>query len=195
MTTFTLQDLNQNTMGEVLPKPLTKEEFMAYGMANPPNAEQILKNLAIPQAPEPQPSLEQIITTICTQLQLLTTVINQGNSPNTTPPEGNQSLQETVSLTLQQAEWFKELVEQEVDKRDFDELVSEITHDRVCSEVEEYFNYSFDPTDHFDMNDAVAEEVDNRLDDVVRDRLDDVVKEQLEELVAEKLKGIRIVFD
>ena len=87
------------------------------------------------------------------------------------------------------------MVEQSVDKRDFDELVSEATHDRVCSEVEEYFNYRFSPEDHFDFGDAVANEVDDRLEDVVRDRLDEVVAEQLEELVAEKLKGIRIVFD
>ena len=180
MSTFTLQDLTPKTIIE-------------------PTTTDILNNFAIPQvpqdAPEPQPTfetpvpnLEQIINTICTQLQLLTTVIKGERA------QGN-SLQECVSLTLQQAEWFKEMVENQVDKYDFNEIVSESTHDRICSEVEEYFNYRFDPTDHFDMNDAVAEEVDNRLDDVVRDRLDDVVKEQLEELVAEKLSNIRISFD
>lgn len=193
MSTFTLQDLNL-----------------------PATVEDVLNNMAIPKEvkdtsthilhtrhvtePQPtlgtsvptEPTLESVINNICTQLQLLTTLIT--SSATKTQAE-NQSLQETVSLTLQQAEWFKEMVEQAVDKRDFDELVGEAVSDKVCSEVEHYFDYNFSPDDHFDFGDAVCNEVDDRLDDVVRERLDDVVQEQLEELVAEKLKNVRVVFD
>lgn len=178
---------------------------MEYGLANPlivsPSTADILNNFAIPQAPEPQPTLgtnvpdiHNIVATISEQLALLATVISQGVGTGNSHAE-DQSLQACVDLTLQQAEWFKEMVEQAVDKRDFDELVSEATHDRVCSEVEEYFNYRFSPEDHFDFGDAVENAVDDRLEDVVRDRLDEVVADQLEQLVAEKLKGMRIVFD
>ena len=116
MSTFTLQDLTPtaNQMGEVLPNPQeTKtvlDEVRALGQTIADNT-RLEAQAGLLDAPEPQPSLEQILKTIGEQFALLSTVINQGNSPNTTPPEGNQSLQETVSLTLQQAEWFKELVD------------------------------------------------------------------------------------
>ena len=60
-------------------------------------------------APPVQPTLTDIINNICTQLQLLTTVISQhqGNSqPSQATPSGENSLQECVSTTLEQAEWF-----------------------------------------------------------------------------------------
>jgi hypothetical protein len=168
MTTFTIQDLTINNL------PTTPEE------------DEAMQALSEKQhAPVPQPSGENphnigdIINTICTQLQLLTTIINQPKAQ----PEGAQgSLQETIELTLQQADWFKDMVKDEVENR-------------VESEVEMYFERRFDPTDHFDFGDAVTNEVSDQIDDVVRDRLDEVVQEQLEEVVAEKLKSIRVVFD
>lgn len=207
MSTFTLQDLNlPMTADEAIKavemgKALANHE-LAHQQAQQnmldninPTTEDILNNISLPHAPEPQPTLESVINNICTQLQLLTTLITSSATKPTEPEAGENSLQETVSLTLQQADWFKEMVEQTIDKYDFDEIVGEAVSDKVCSEVEHYFDYSFDPSDHFDFGDAVCNEVDDRLDDVVRERLDDVVQEQLEELVAEKLKNVRVVFD
>jgi hypothetical protein len=136
----------------------------------------------------PNPDLITI-NNICTQLhQLLTTIINQSKAqPNTTPPEGNQSLQECVSLTLQQADWFKDLIRHELVALDIAEIAKDAVEDIVENEVESYFEHNFDPENHFDFVDAVGDAVDDRLDDVVREKLDDVVQEQLEEVVAEKL--------
>lgn len=187
MTTFTLQDLTINNL------PTTPEEDeMFKTMENTTLKEAkdaMVEILHTRHAPEPQPSAEllhnptltDIINTICTQLQLLATVIKE--QPSTTPPEGDQpSLQETIELTLQQAVWFEKMVEEQV-------------AERVESEVESYFERRFDPTDHFDFNDAVTNEVSDQIDDIVRDQLDDVVADKLEEVVSNKLQNLRVVFD
>jgi uncharacterized protein YaaR (DUF327 family) len=174
MTTFTMQDLNQ--------LPTTPEEdemFKTMAEMSRETKDAMTEILHTRHVTEPQPTLTDIINTICTQLQLLTTIISQ---PKAQPEGGENSLQECVDTTLQQADWFKEAIKEQVT-----ELVE--------SEVEMYFERRFDPTDHFDFGDAVSNEVHDRIDDAVRDHIDDVVQEQLEEVVAEKLKSIRVVFD
>ena len=180
MTTFTIQDLTINNL------PTTTEEDEAMKEL----FEKMGQDLTAQHAPVPQPTLcestqtpdlSTIINTICTQLQLLATVIKQ--QPNTTPPEGDPpSLQETIALTLQQADWFQEMVKNEVENR-------------VESEVESYFQHGFDPTDHFDFGDAISSEVYDRIDDAVRDQIDEAVADKVEEAVAEKMQSIRVVFD
>jgi hypothetical protein len=178
MTTFTLQDL---TPAQLLTDHINVPEV-------PRETKEVLREILNTQhAPEPQPTLTDIVNNICTQLQLLTTVLSQSQAQ----PKGENSLQECVSLTLQQADWFKEMVGACIDE----DMVRDSVKDVVESEVESYFSNEFDPTYHFDFNDAVSNEVSDQLDDVVRDRLDEVVQEQLEEVVAEKLKSIRVVFD
>jgi hypothetical protein len=146
-----------------------------------------------PHAPVPQPSemgeplpksqvnpeavIDEMLYTIKQSLLLLATVIKE--QPNTTPPEGDPpSLQETIELTLQQADWFKELVQEAVDK-----------------EVEDYFDYRFDVSNYFDFGDAISNEVHDRIDDAVRDHIDEAVADKVEEAVAEKMQSIRVVFD
>lgn len=185
MTTFTLQDLTLPATADQAVEQITKEEFMNYGMNNPISASAI-EYATQPTCGQPvhtqTPDLATIINTICTQLQLLTTIISQ-HQPSTTPPEaGENSLQECLNTTLQQADWFKDMVKDEVESR-------------VESDVESYFERRFDPTDHFDFGDAVCNEVSDQINDIVRDQLDDVVADKLEEVVAEKLKSIRVVFD
>jgi hypothetical protein len=220
MTTFTLQDLtpaqqeavkqheamlsaysivNNRSINNV--PTVTKEEFMEHGMNNPISASAIEYATQHATSPQPtcgqpvhNPDLSTIINTICTQLQLLSTVISQSKAQ----PEGAQgnSLQECVSLTLQQADWFRNMVRETiVDEVSLEDVVKDIVKDEIESEVESYFSNQFDPTYHFDFGDAVSSEVSDQLDDVVRDRLDEVVQEQLEEVVAERLKSIRVVFD
>jgi hypothetical protein len=192
MTTFTIQDL---TPAQLITDHLNAPEV-------PRETKEALQNIMQTQhAPVPQPSGENphnigdIINTICTQLQLLATVIKQ--QPSTTPPEGDPpSLQETIELTLQQADWFKSMVRETiVNEVSLEDVVKDIVKEEVESAVDSYFRNEFDPTYHFDFGDAVCSEVSDQLDDVVRDRLDEVVQEQLEEVVAEKLKSIRVVFD
>jgi hypothetical protein len=193
MTTFTMQDLTINNL------PTTTEEDEAMKEL----FEKMGQDLTAQHAPVPQPTLceptqtpdlSTIINTICTQLQLLSTVISQSKAQ----PEGAQgnSLQECVSLTLQQADWFRNMVRETiVDEVSLEDVVKDIVKEEVESAVDNYFRNEFDPTYHFDFGDAVSSEVSDQLDDVVRDRLDEVVQEQLEEVVAERLKSIRVVFD
>ena len=177
MTTFTLQDLNQ--------------------LPNTPEEDEMFKTMAemsreTQHAPVPQPSGENphnigdIINTICTQLQLLATVIKE--QPSTTPPEGDPpSLQETIALTLKQADWFKAMVyeraEELIDDKDFAYEIE--------SAVETHFSNSFSLDDHVD----IAAEVESKVEDIAEGLLKDIVQEQLEDVVAEKLKSIRVVFD
>ena len=191
MTTFTLQDLNTRSINNL---PTTTEEDEAMKEL----FEKMGQDLTAQHAPAPQPSqvnpeavIEDMVAKFSISLRLLlTTVINQPKAQ----PEGaqeSQSLQQCVALTLQQAEWFKEMVGACIDE----DMVRDAVKDAVESEVDTYFRNEFDPTYHFDFGDAVSSEVSDQLDDVVRDRLDEVVQEQLEEVVAEKLKSIRVVFD
>jgi hypothetical protein len=182
MTTFTLQDLNLPATVEQAEQALqrqtayrynaTTEEWMEHGMNNPIStsaleyAKQHDTPHATQHAPEPQPALCEstqtdlptIIRTISDQLLALATVISQSKAQ----PEDNQSLQECIATTLQQADWFKELVAEQVEER-------------VESEVESYFSHSFDPTDHYDFGDAVSDCVSDQIDDVVSDKIDEAV--------------------
>jgi hypothetical protein len=200
MTTFTLQDLTPEQQTAVNNHEEMHKMFNEIGTAltQPPVMPDTPINAQ--HAPEPQhtfikmgevlpkPDINTIINTICAQLQLLSTVINQ--QPNTTPPEGNSNttLQETVALTLQQADWFEELVAKAVDNLDIVEIAKEAVEDVVEQSVEQYFDNHFSVTDHFDFDDAVSDAVDDRLDDVVRDR----VMDSLEEVVAEKLSNANV---
>jgi len=140
-------------------------------------------------ATEPQPSgenphnLADIINNICTQLQLLATVIS--NQPNTTPPEGNQSkagensLQDCVATTLQQADWFRTMVRHELVGLDIEDIAKNAVESLVEDEVESYFSHSFDASDHFDFNDAVNDAVSDQIEDAVSDKIDEAVDEYM----------------
>ena len=196
MTTFTLQDLTPEQQTAVNNHEEIHKMFNDMGTAlTQPTTTDILNSIAIPQpplnAPEPQPSLEQILKTIGEQFTLLSTVISSSQPKTNAENAGENSLQECVEMVLRQGAWFDDKVADAIDE----DVVSDAVKDHVETEVEYYFNNNFSPEDHFDFHDAISDCVDDRLDDIVRDKLDDVVSEQLEELVAEKLKNIRVVFD
>jgi hypothetical protein len=117
----------------------------------------------------PQPTLDQIINTICTQLQLLATVIKQ--QPNTTPPEGNQSLQETVGLVLKQSDWFKEMVQEAVEASIDDGNFEDAVSSQVSSCVDSYFCHEFSLDDHCDVNEMVNDAVSDKIEEVVAEKL------------------------
>ena len=186
MTTFTMQDLNNI--------PVTKEEDEAMDALSrlatgrplldiTPTTQDALNNLALPQADPPKPTLETIITNICAQLQLLSSVIKEGQGAGTDVP----SLQECVDATLQQAEWFKEAVEEKVET-----LVDDMDHSyEIESAVETYFSNSFSLDDHVD----ITAEVESKVEDIAEDLLKDIVEERLAEIVSNKLQNLRITFD
>jgi len=171
---------------------VTKEEWMEYNMNNPINASAI--DYATQHAPEPQDSeidpiklIDEMMTQFSIKLKLLATIISQskaqptqGNSLNA----GENSLQECVSLTLQQADWFKEMVRGIIDDTyDFSDHAENAVEHVVEKEVEHYFDTRFCPEDHFDFADAVSDAVDDRLDDIVSDKIDDVVQEKFDDFM------------
>jgi hypothetical protein len=148
----------------------TKQEWVDYGMASPS---------PLPEPPTP-PTFDSIIANICAQLQLLASVIKEKgtNVPN---------LQECLDATLQQAEWFKEAVEEKVET-----LVDDMDHSyEIESAVETYFSNSFSLDDHVD----ITAEVESKVEDIAEDLLKDIVEERLAEIVSNKLQSLRITFD
>ena len=174
MTTFTMQDLNNNI-------PVTKEEEEAMdalsrlGAGVPlDRAKELLHEITERPLtiPTETPDVGTIINTICAQLQLLTSVIskNQGNSHG--GEAGEKSLQECVDTTLQQAEWLREMVDRKVDELlDDKDFAYEIN-----SEVEDWFSNSFSLDDHVD----IEAEVQSKLEDIVEERLAELVEEKLQ---------------
>jgi len=189
MTTFTMQDLNNI--------PVTKEEEEAMDALSrlatgrplldiTPTTQDALNNLALPQADPPKPTLETIIANICAQLQLLSSVIKEGQEKGNSQA-GEKSLQECVSITLQQAEWFKEMVDDTAET-----LVNDTDFDyQIESAVESYFSNSFCLDDHVD----ITAEVESKVEDIAEDLIKDMVEERLAEIVSNKLQNLRITFD
>ena len=180
MTTFTMQDLNNI--------PVTKEEDEMMDTLMKMNAleavahvgQTLADNTKLETETPPTPTLETIITNICAQLQLLSSVIKEKgtNVPN---------LQECLDATLQQAEWFKEAVEEKVET-----LVDDMDHSyEIESAVETYFSNSFSLDDHVD----ITAEVESKVEDIAEDLLKDIVEERLAEIVSNKLQNLRITFD
>jgi hypothetical protein len=195
-----MQDLNIPATAEQAIEQITKEQWMEYNMSHPlsvtaEQAQEIVEQHFKQHAPEPQPTLCEstqtdlptIINNICTQLQLLATVISQ---PKAQPETGTNvpTLQETIALTLQQADWFKDLIRHELIGAGIEDLAKDAVESVVEDEVESYFSNQFDPTDHFDFQDAVQDAVSDQIDDVVRDQVED----KLEGVVAEKLSEASI---
>lgn len=171
MTTSTMQDLNTTTA----------EEDEAF--------KELEKQLGTPVPTQPTPSITDgtlalntptgtlvpdintIINTICTQLQLLATVIN---SSATQTESENQSLQDCLDIMLQQADWLNAKLADVMDEHyNIGDLVSEGVNDRLSSEVERYFNYSFDAREHFDIDEVVANAIDDKLEDIVAEKLEE----------------------
>ena len=180
MTTFTMQDLTPTKTEQAT------QLMEDNGMTAPTQIN--INDLPVWRDPTPlppTPTLESIVQNICTQLQLLTTVIKEkaGEGAGTDVP----NLQDCVSTTLEQAEWFKEMVEEKAE-----ELVDDMDHSYgIESAVETYFNNSFSLDDHVD----ITAEVESKVEDIAEDLLKDIVEERLAEIVSNKLQNLRITFD
>ena len=160
-----------------------------------PTTQDILNNIATPQPSaevlhkteaqlSPEAIIDEMVAQFSTKLKLLLTVINQTKAQ---PTQGNslnaedQSLQECVSATLQQADWFKEMFEDAIENQVGD--MSSTIEDRVDA----FFSHSFSIDDYVDVDSIVRDKVDDDLEDIVEDKLAD--------LVSEKLRNLRITFD
>jgi hypothetical protein len=191
MTTFTIQDLNTSNINNLPTTPEEDELFKTMAEMSRETKDAMMEILHTRHVTEPQPTqmgeplpksqvnpealIEDMVAQFSISLRLLlSTVISQPKAqPETTPPEG-ANLQDCVEQVLTQAVWFEKMVEEQVERR-------------VEDEVESYFQHGFDPSNYFDFNDAINNEVSDQIGDIVRDQLDDVVADKLEEVVAEKL--------
>lgn len=187
MTTFTIQDLNTSNINNLPTTPEEDELFKTMAEMSKVNAFETPIFSITPQPtqmgeplPKSQVNPEALIEDMVAQFSislklLLTTIIKQ--QPNTTPPEGDPpSLQETIELTLQQADWLKDMVkeavegavEEIIDNGNFEDAVSS----QVGSCVDSYFCHEFSLDDHCDINSMVSDKVDDCLEEVVAEKLE-----------------------
>jgi hypothetical protein len=139
--------------------PTTAEEEEAMNAITQASAEVLHK---------PQPDLEQILKTISEQFALLSTVIQ----PNPTPPE----MQACVDAVLEQAGWVGEKLDKAVtDYIDNEVSWAEVTSDLVREGVNNFFSYEFSLDDHCNIDDIVADKVDDRLEEIVNEKLQEML--------------------
>jgi hypothetical protein len=112
-------------------------------------------------------------------MEMLTTTLNQLVKELQTPTQPQTDLEEALSTTLEQAQWFRDMVEETCADR-----VSDLDFEYEINNAVEQEMRSFDPNDHVDFDDLVRDAVD--------DKLEDIVTEKLEELLEEKLANARI---
>ncbi len=147
-----------NTMQTGVPLLNISDGGRTVQYATPPSAEVLHK-----------PDLEQILKTISEQFALLSTVINQTKAQ---PNAEDQSLQACVDAVLQQSGWFGDKVDHAVNDYIDNEMAwSEVVADPVSSAVDNYFSYEFSLTDHCDIDDIIADKLDDRLENIVSERL------------------------
>jgi len=112
-------------------------------------------------------------------MDMLTTTLNQLVKELQTPSQPQTDLEEAVDTALENAQWFKDFVEDACAERvgdlDFEYEIGKA----VAEEMR-----SFDPNDHVDFYDLVSDAVD--------DKLESIVAEKLEELLEEKLKNATV---
>jgi hypothetical protein len=112
-------------------------------------------------------------------MEMLTTALNGLVKELQTPSQPQTDLEEAVGTALENAQWFKDFVEDACAERvgdlDFEYEIGKA----VAEEMR-----SFDPNDHVDFYDLVSDAVD--------DKLESLVAEKLEELLEEKLANARI---
>lgn len=216
MTTFTMQDLNNMEVTQEEDQAMEaltekqKEAWVNYGMANPPQhtVEQIetaqnkmdKKEEWVYQAPQAIQSVmgfqyapmdtspqAQELSNLFVNLTSTMQAIIKLCVETQTKGQPSEGLNETVATVLQNAEWFKEMVDREVDELlDDKDFAYEIN-----SEVEDWFSNSFSLDDHVD----ITAEVESKVEDIAEDLLKDIVEERLAEIVSDKLQNLRITFD
>ena len=197
MTTFTMQDLtpeqqaiikkHEEMHAMIKELPVTKEEEEAMDALSKLGAGVPLNPTPLP--PTTKPDLDEILNAISAQLYLLASVIKEKGTNVPTEGAGTDvpNLQDCVSTTLQQAEWFKEMVEENIET-----LVDDMDHSyNIESSVDDYFSNSFSLDDHVD----ITAEVETRVENIAEDLLKDIVEERLAEIVSNKLQNLRITFD
>jgi DNA primase len=121
-------------------------------------------------------------------MDMLTTTLNQLVKELQTPSQPQTDLEEAVSTTLEQADWFRERLNDEVleavDEKDFDY--------EIGNHIERYFRNQFDPSDHFDIEEAVKDRVVDEVESIIDGLVEEAVEARLADLLEEKLQNANI---
>jgi DNA-binding protein Fis len=116
-------------------------------------------------------------------MDMLTTTLNQLVKELQTPSQPQTDLEEAVNTTLENAEWFKERVEDTAK-----DLVEEQDFEYEINNAVERELRSLDINDHCDIDDMVRDAVDDRIEEIVAE----AVEERLTEILEEKLRNANI---
>ena len=91
-------------------------------------------------------------------------------------------MQATVDVVLEQADWFKYMVEERASEAASNYLEDKNFDYAIESAVGNYFD-DFSLEDHVDVADLVNDAVEDRLSDIVDERLEDMVNEKMEAMI------------
>lgn len=183
MTTFTMQDLNQIPVTQEEEEAMDSMSRLGAGVGlndTPPHPFKEVFNVKPTSLEQWEkfsqpPTLETIINNICTQLQLLSTVIKEGAGKGNSLNAEDQSLQECVGSVLESAQWFREMVAEKVD-----ELVEDKDFEyEIGDHVERYMRNEFSLDDHVDIHAEIESKIDEIVERAVEDKLTEVVEEAL----------------
>jgi hypothetical protein len=85
-------------------------------------------------------------------------------------------MQACVDAVLEQAGWVGEKLDKAVVEYVENEVSwSELTYDPVSNAVDNYFSCEFSLTDHCDIDDIIADKLDDRLENIVSERLQEML--------------------
>lgn len=150
--------MNTLTSQEINTMPVTNEEEEAMQQLTNNQVQEVCTTTT-----QPEVNIEGIINTICSQLQLLTSVISQTQRNSLAE---QQSLQDCVTTVLQQGSWFTEKVNKAVEDVDFEDVIKDAVSEEVSNIVESYFSYEFQLSDHVDISDMVREQVEEKFENI-----------------------------
>lgn len=119
----------------------------------------------------------QQLTHLFKQLQdTITAIIQLSTTSQQTQPD----LKDTIETTLQQANWFYDMVGEHIDENhDIEGLVDNQVDHRIGDAVDTWFSYNFAIDDHCDLNELVADAIDDKLEDIVTEKLEQLLEEKL----------------
>ena len=92
--------------------------------------------------------------------QLTTLIISLSAQVGENPPQ-NQDLHETVSLVLQQADWFEPMLEKNLDN--LENIVENAVRDRIDDAVSSWFSNEFELCDYVSIDELIKEVLETKL--------------------------------
>jgi DNA primase len=133
-------------------------------------------------SPQPQDKNQRVAML----MDMLTATLNSLVKELQTPTQPQTDLEDAVNTALEQAQWFKDFVEETCAEK-----VGDLDFEYELDRAVENEMRNFDPNDYIDFDDLVSSAVSDHIDDAVNSALDD----RLETLLEEKLANARITIN